>query len=199
MRRRIVSFSISWPLSSDSGLAMLNRSTLARPYARAAFASAREHGSLDRWSANLQCAAAVAVQEPVPELLQNPRLSRDQVLSLFAEVGGERFDSGFHNFLKTLAQYRRLPLLPEVSAQFEALRREDEARVHVLVTSAQAITDDEAERLSERLRQRFGREIELEIKVDASLIGGAVIKAQDEVIDGSVRGQLERLARQVAA
>ena len=199
MPRRIVSFSTSWLLSFDSGLAMLNRTTLARPYARAAFVWARDHSTLDLWSGNLQCAAAVAVSEPVPQLLQNPRLSRDQVLGLFAEVGGERFDSSFHNFLKTLAQYRRLPLLPEVSAQFEALRREDEARVHVLVTSAQPMSDDEAERLSARLRQRFGREVELEIKLDAALIGGAVIKARDEVIDGSVRGQLERLARQVAS
>lgn len=199
MPTRIASSSTSWPRNSDPGPAMLNRTTLSRPYARAAFASARDHGTLDRWGQNLQRAAMVSVLEPVPDLLQDPRLTREQVLSVFSDAGGEQFDTPFHNFLKTLVRYRRLALLPEISAQFEALRREDEARVHVRVTSAQAMSNDEAQSLRERLRQRFGRDVELEIEVDASLIGGAVIRAQDQVIDGSVRGQLERLARQVAA
>lgn len=178
---------------------MLNRTTLARPYARAGFSVAREHGTLDRWSESLKRAAVISLHDPVPDLLHNPRLSREQVLSLFAEADGEALEPSFRNFLKTLAQYRRLPLLPEISAQFEDLRREDEARIHVLVTSAQPMSDADATQMRERLRQRYGRDVELEIKVDAGLIGGAVIKAQDQVIDGSVRGQLERLARQVTA
>lgn len=178
---------------------MLNRTTLARPYARAAFSLAREHDSVQRWSDNLQRAAAVSLLDPVPELLNNPRFSREQILGVFVEAGGEQMDSSFGNFLQTLAQYRRLPLLPEITAQFEALRRADEARVHVQVISALPMNEQEAEQLRERLRQRYGREVDLEIEVDPSLIGGAVIKALDQVIDGSVRGQLERLARQVAA
>lgn len=178
---------------------MLNRTTLARPYARAAFLVAREHGALERWSGSLELAAQIALQDPVPRLLGNPRLTRDQVLSLFTDTGGDLFDQRFVNFLKTLGQYRRLALLPDIHAQFEALRREAEARVHVLVTSAYPMSEEETAHLSERLRQRYGREIDLEVEVDSALIGGAVIRAQDQVIDGSVRGQLERLARQVAA
>ena len=178
---------------------MLNRTTLARPYARAAFLAASEHEALDRWNSNLELAAQVALNDEVRGLIGNPRYTRDQVLGVFFDVGGERFDTGFQSFLKTLGLYRRLELLPDILAQFEALRREAEDRVHVLVTSAHPVSDEEAERLRERLRQRFGQDIELQVEVDATLIGGAVIRARDEVIDGSVRGQLERLARQVAA
>lgn len=178
---------------------MLNRTTLARPYARAAFLTASDHGALDRWSKSLELAAQIVLDDQVRRLLGDPRHTRDQILSVFADVGGERFDASFQSFLKTLDLYRRLELLPEILGQFESFRRDAEARLLVRVTSAHPVNDDEAELLRERLRKRFEREIDLEIEVDAGLIGGAVIRARDEVIDGSVRGQLERLARQVAA
>lgn len=178
---------------------MLNRTTLARPYARAAFLSASEHGSLDRWGQNLELAAQVVLHDDVRSLLNNPRYRRDAALEVFQAVGGERFETSFQNFLKTLDLYRRLALLPEILAQFLALRRDAEGRIHVLVTSAHAMSDEEAQQLRERLAKRFGREVEMQVEIDASLIGGAIIRAHDEVIDGSVRGQLERLARQVAA
>ncbi|MGY6554782.1 MAG: F0F1 ATP synthase subunit delta [Wenzhouxiangella sp.] len=178
---------------------MLNRTTLARPYARAAFLSASEHGALDRWSQNLEIAAQIVLHDEVGMLLGNPRYKRDAALEVFRAVGGERFDATFQSFLQTLDVYRRLALLPEILAQFQALRREAEQRVHVLVTSAHALSDEETQLLSERLAKRFGREVEMQVEIDASLIGGAIIRAHDEVIDGSVRGQLARLARQVAA
>ncbi len=178
---------------------MLNRTTLARPYARAAFLAASDQGALERWSHNLELAAHVALNDEIRALLTDPRYAREQILGVFFDAGGENFDSSFQSFLKTLDQYRRLELLPDILAQFAALRREAEDRLQVLVTSAHSVSDEDAENLRERLRKRFGRDIELEIKVDASLIGGAVIRAGDEVIDGSVRGQLERLKRQVAA
>ncbi len=177
---------------------MLNRTTLARPYARAAFQAARERGELARWTDSLSLAAGIAADPLVRPLLTDPRLSREQVLEIFTDVGQARFDGSFVNFLKVLGGYGRFELLPDIQAQYEALRREAEARVHVQVTSAQPMDDEAASRLSERLRARFGREVDLEIAVDSALIGGAVIRAGDQVIDGSVRGRLERLARQVA-
>lgn len=178
---------------------MLNRTTLARPYARAAFLSASESGSLDRWGQNLELAAQIVLHDEVVSLLGNPRYGRDAAFEVFRAVGGERFDPPFQSFLQTLGAYRRLALLPEILAQFQALRREAEARVHVLVTSAHPLDGEEVQLLSERLAKRFGHEVEMQVEIDASLIGGAIIRARDEVIDGSVRGQLERLARQVAA
>jgi len=178
---------------------MLNLTTLARPYARAAFQAAHAHDEVSEWSQSLVVAAQVAVEDPVPSLLEDPRLTREQVLDLFRAAVGDGGSERFQRFLDTLSQYRRLALLPEVCAQFEALRRESEERVHVLVSSAYEMSEEETQHLSERLRQRFQREIDLEVEVDASLIGGAIIRARDQVIDGSVSGQLKRLARQVAA
>jgi F-type H+-transporting ATPase subunit delta len=177
---------------------MLNRTTLARPYARAAFQAARERDALAPWSERLAIAAITAADPGVEPLLKDPRLSREQLLELFSDIGQERFDDSFVNFLRVLVTYGRLELLPDIHAQYESLRREAEARVHVLVTSAHPVGDDEAAKLGERLKARFGRDIDLEIEVDPDLIGGAVIRAGDQVIDGSVRGRIERLARQIA-
>ena len=178
---------------------MLNLTTLARPYARAAFQAASAHDEVADWSQCLAIAAQVATEEPVPRLLEDPRLTREQILGVFEAAVGDLANERFVRFLDTLSQYRRLSLLPEIWSQFEALRRESEERVHVLVVSAHEMSDDEAVRLSNRLKERFQREIDLEVEIDPSLIGGAIIRARDQVIDGSVRGQLKRLARQVAA
>lgn len=177
---------------------MLNRTTLARPYARAAFQAARDHDELSAWSDRLAIAALTAADAGVKPLIKDPRLSREQLLELFTDIGQDRFNKAFINYLRVLTTYSRLELLPDIYAQYEALRRDAEARVYVLVTSAYPVDDDEAAKLGERLKARFGREIDLEIEVDADLIGGAVIRAGDQVIDGSVRGRLERLARQIA-
>ncbi len=177
---------------------MLNRTTLARPYARAAFQAARERDALASWSDRLAMAALTAADPGVQPLLKDPRLSSEQLLKLFTDIGQDRFDEAFVNFLRVLVTYGRLELLPDIHVQYEALRREAEARVHVLVTSAHPVGDDEAAKLGERLKARFDREIDLEITVDPDLIGGAVIRTGDEVIDGSVRGRIERLARQIA-
>ncbi len=176
---------------------MLNRTTLARPYARAAFQVASKASGSATWSNNLALAAAVVSSSDVHQLIGDPRVGREQVLALFAGVGEDRFDASFNNFLQVLATYDRLELLPEIAAQFEHLRREAEQRIRVEVSSAMAMNDDEAAALKERLKIRYAREVDLEIKVDESLIGGAVIRAGDQVIDGSVRGRLEKLSRQL--
>lgn len=177
---------------------MLNRATLARPYARAAFEAAREEDRLERWGRNLEIAAAVAATPEVHALAGNPRVERERLLSLFTDVGGEDFDEHFANFLRVLAANDRLELLPEIAAQFEHHRREAEGRIRVHVVSAMSMSDEETRKLGERLKDRFGREVELEVEVDESLIGGAVIHAGDQVIDGSVKGRLEQLGRQMA-
>jgi F-type H+-transporting ATPase subunit delta len=177
---------------------MLNRTTLARPYARAAFQVASQASASALWSRNLELAAAVVSNPDVHQLIGDPRVGREQVLALFAGVGADRFDASFNNFLKVLATYDRLELLPEIAAQFEQLRREAEQRIRVEVSSAMAMDDAETAALKARLKARFAREVDLEIRVDESLIGGAIIRAGDQVIDGSVRGRLEKLGRQLS-
>ncbi len=177
---------------------MSSRITLARPYARAAFQAARDADRLADWRECLTLAAGIAVAPEMRELIDNPRVERGRLVDLFRDLGGERFDGAFVNFLGAVAHHDRFELLPEIAAQFEYLRREAEKRVHVHVTSAYPMESAERESLAARLKNRFGREVDLEVAVDESLIGGVIIRAGDEVIDGSVRGRLEQLGKQLA-
>ncbi len=177
---------------------MFSRITLARPYARAAFQAARDTDSLGDWSDHLTLASQIIATAEMRELVDNPRVERDRLIELFRDIGGERFDDRFINFLKALGHHDRFELLPEIAAQFEHLRREAEMRVHVRVTSAYPLESAEQNSLSDRLKKRFGREVDLEVDVDEALIGGVIIRAGDEVIDGSVRGRLEQLGKQLA-
>lgn len=170
--------------------------TLARPYARAAFSLAREQGRLAAWSEQLGFAAAIASAQSVRALLTSPEMDADAALVLLAPPTDE--DADFTRFLRVLVANRRLPLLPEIAQLFEQARAEAEKVVQVKVTSAAVMGEDEVATLSTALRRRFGSEIALTRAVDPTLIGGAVIDAGDVVIDGSVRGKLERLRASLA-
>lgn len=170
--------------------------TLARPYARAAFSLARDKGRLPGWSAQLGLAAAIAADDAVRPLLASPGMTADAALALLAPPQGD--DADFLQFLRVLVANGRLPLLPEIALLFEQARAEAEKVVKVKVTSAAAMGADEVASLSVALRRRFGSEIALSHTVDASLIGGAIIDAGDVVIDGSVRGKLDRLRTALA-
>lgn len=164
--------------------------TLARPYARAAFAVAREAGALPTWSAALGFAARAAAEPQVAVLLDNPKLTRADVVALLSPDSAQ---DAFHNLLGLLFDNRRLPLLPEIAGLFDELRFEAERVVRAKVTSAATLADAELETIKAALRKRFGREVEVETAIDESLIGGALISASDIVIDGSVKGKLARL------
>ena len=173
--------------------------TLARPYARAAFGVARDAGALPAWSEALALAARVAADPQVAGLLGNPKLSRADVATLLAPAGTDaRAGDAYANFLGLLFENSRLGLLPEIAGLFDELRFESERVVRAKVTSAAALADAEVETIKAALRRRFGREVEVETAVDESLIGGAVIDAGDVVIDGSLRGRLDRLQSALA-
>ena len=164
--------------------------TLARPYARAAFAIARDAGALPAWSDALAFAARVAADPQVAGLLGNPKLTQADAATLLAPEGANAL---FGNFLGLLFDNRRLALLPEIAGLYDELRFEAERVVKARVTSAVAPPAGELETIKAALSRRFGREVEIETAVDAELIGGAVIDAGDVVIDGSIKGKLGRL------
>ena len=169
--------------------------TLARPYARAAFSSARDSGALAPWSQALAFAAQVAADPRIASLLGNPKLTNaDAVTLLSPEDAGENFG----RFLELLADNRRLALLPEIAGLYDELRNEAERVVKAKVTSATALPAGELDTIRVALKKRFGREVEIETAIDESLIGGAVIDAGDVVIDGSLKGKLGRLRSALA-
>ena len=170
--------------------------TLARPYARAAFALARDGGAFADWSNALAFAARVAADPRVESLLGNPKLTHADAVTLLSPDGA---GEAFGRFLALLADNRRLPLLPEIAGLYEDLRNEAERVVKARVTSASALPSAEIETIKAALKKRFGREVEVETAVDASLIGGAVIDAGDVVIDGSLKGKLGRLQAALAS
>lgn len=176
---------------------MVEKVTVARPYAKAAFEMAREKGDFARWSNSLAAAAAVVRDPRVARLLSNPRVQPSELIDLIAAAGGEALDDSGRNFLNTLAHNRRLKVLPEVAAYYEELRAEVENVADVHVTSAAELDSAQRERLSAALRQRLKREIRLHCAVDAALIGGAIVRSGDFVMDGSLRGRLERLMNEV--
>ena len=173
---------------------MTERSTLARPYAEAAFQFASERKALGAWSEMLRLAAAVASDPQMAALADNPRLPRAEFISFFLDVCGKRVDAEVGNFLRVLHENRRLVLLPEIARLYDELRAAAESRVEAEVASAFEIGDAQLKSIAAALKKRFGRDITLTTRIDPSLVGGVVIRAGDLVIDGSVRGQLHALA-----
>ncbi len=177
---------------------MADKSTIARPYAKAAFEEARDRGRLGPWSEALRTAAAVVGDSRVAALLGNPRVTPEELASLLIEIAGERLDEEGRNFVRTLADNRRLGLLPEISALFDELKGEAEGIIEVTVTSAAPLDGSQQAQLAAALQRRLGRSVRLTWGTDSALIGGAVLRAGDLVIDGSLRGRLERIAYALA-
>lgn len=177
---------------------MAEAATIARPYAKAAFMAARDARALPAWSAALGSASGLVADARIAALITNPRLTPDNVVSMFAGLGGGAVDGHWQNFVRLLAQNKRLAVLPEIAAQYELLRAKHENEVDVDVVSAVPMNADQQSQLSASLKKRFKRDVRMSTSVDPALLGGAVIRAGDLVIDGSISGRLQRLASELA-
>jgi F-type H+-transporting ATPase subunit delta len=151
------------------------------------------------WSKALHSSAAICADARIEDLITNPKLSIDQVVSMFAGLGGAAIDEHWQNFVRLLTENKRLMALPEIMVQYEGLRAEYEKELDVEVTSATALTAEQRAKLAASLKTRFKRDVRMSTTVDAALLGGAVIRAGDLVIDGSIKGRLERLASELAS
>lgn len=178
---------------------MAEKATIARPYARAAFGYARGRGALAQWSTLLGSAAQVVGDPRVAALIGSPHVGAAELVALLAEAAGSAADEHGRNFLQTLAHNRRLALLPEIAAQYEALRAEAEGVVDVDLVAALPVGEAQERRLVAALERRLGRQVRLHTRIDATLIGGAVVRAGDLVVDGSLKGRLERLSAAMTA
>ncbi len=173
---------------------MAELSTLARPYARAAFEYAREKGGLAEWSTQLTTLAVVAADPGMARALDNPAATSDEQARTLNEVCGDSIDAQLRNFVSILAANKRLGLLPEIQRQFELFKANQEKSVDVEVISAFDLPESTVGRLAESLGRKLEREVKVSTSTDRDLLGGILIRAGDTVIDGSVRGRLNKLA-----
>jgi F-type H+-transporting ATPase subunit delta len=173
---------------------MAEQITVARPYAEAAFALAREQNALPVWAEMLRVANNVANDERVRAALDNPRLSAAAKESLFLSLCGGDLNSDGKGFVRVLVEADRLGLLPQIRSLFDALKDQAEGIARAQITSAFPIDERALDGLKTALERRFGKKIEATVSVDPQLIGGARISVGDTVIDGSVQGELQALA-----
>lgn len=176
---------------------MSQNTTLARPYAKAAFEIASQTDALTGWSTMLHTVAAVVSSERVAALLSSPSLSGEQQAAAVIDICGDEIDKHLSSFVSILAENKRLSLMPEIVELFDALKANQEKRVDVEVISAYALDEAAEDKLKEALKKRLQRDISLRSRVDESLLGGLVLRADDMIIDGSLRGRLNKLAESI--
>jgi F-type H+-transporting ATPase subunit delta len=178
---------------------MADRLTTARPYARAAFEEAQAHQQLGLWSESLAAAALVVRDARVQGLLGNPHVTPEQLAQLVGGIAGPQLGEHGMNFVRTLADNGRLAFLPEISELFDSFKDDAEGVADVTVTSAAELDAAHQQRIAAALEQRLKRKVRLHCQLDANLLGGAVVRAGDLVIDGSLRSRLERIAYELTA
>ncbi|HKQ28866.1 MAG TPA: F0F1 ATP synthase subunit delta [Burkholderiales bacterium] len=172
---------------------MAEPSTVARPYAEAAFRLADGENDLARWSNMLDALAAVSLDERVREAVADPGRSEAQVAGLFISLLAGKLNGAGENFVRVLAENSRLNLLPAIRTQFEALKNEREGVVEAEVESAFELTGAQIADLVQRLEKRTGRQVRTQVRINKELIGGVRVILGDKVIDGSARAQLGAL------
>ena len=167
--------------------------TIARPYAEAAYRLAKESGAQGLWSQRLQRLALIAQDKEMTEVMTNPRLSTEQVAEVFISLSADS-EAILANFVRTLAENRRLALLPEISRLFELAKSQEEGVQEAVVYSAFPIDDAQVAALMQQLEPRFGTRLTARVEVDPSLIGGVRVTVGDQMLDASVRGKLDAMA-----
>ncbi|MEM9102331.1 MAG: F0F1 ATP synthase subunit delta [Pseudomonadota bacterium] len=172
---------------------MAEYGTLARPYAKAAFDFAVSQDSLEKWADILALFAMISSDEQVKQLINNPNLDPQKRIEFFLSVADDKIDDSIANFIRILATNDRLLVLPAIAELFVHLKNEHEKTSKVRVISAIALDEKQKANIANKLKAKFNREVSLDVEIDASIIGGMIIEAQDLVIDASVRGKLSRL------
>lgn len=178
---------------------MAELTTTARPYARAVFELALAEDQLAPWAEALNLLSAIVTDSKIASLIKSPTLSADAKRQLLANIGGEALGPKQLNFIQTLADNKRLALLPDINRLFLAFKAEQEKTLEVEVFSAFALDDAWQAKLTSALSEKLQRRVSISAQVDKSLLGGALIRAGDTVIDGSVKGRLAKLAGAINA
>ena len=173
--------------------------TLARPYAKAAFAYASEQNAADSWSTALQLLSAAVQDEAFSAYLNRPELTPAEQVGLFAKVLGNEQTAAVSNFLTLLADNGRLALLPEIDTEFEQLKSQNNNTVDVVIESAFPLDSVQEQKLAHALEKRLNSAVKVTVEVNPALIAGVVIRAGDQVIDDSALSKLEKMRTRLLA
>ena len=173
--------------------------TLARPYAKAAFAYASEQGATDQWSNALQLLSAAVQDEAFSAYLSRPELTPAEQVGIFAKVLGEALTEAVSNFLTLLADNGRLTLLPEITTEYEQLKSQNNNTVDVVIESAFPLNQEQVQLLAQPLSKRLNSAVNVSVEVNPALIAGVVIRAGDQVIDDSALNKLEKMRTRLLA
>ena len=176
---------------------MAELTTIARPYAEAAFRIAREENALPVWSQMLRFLSDVTADPQAAAALDNPKLTAADKTALLLSIGGERLDATGRNFVRVLVEADRVAVLPQIRTLFETLKNNADGVAKARIDSAFPLSDGETAELKAALEKRFGRKIEATVNVDPALGGGARITVGDTVIDGTIEAQLAAMATQL--
>lgn len=178
---------------------MAELTTIARPYAEAAFRLAREQNAFPAWSQMLGFVSQVAADPQMAAALDNPKLTAADKEALLLKVCGERLDANGRNFVRVLIEADRIGVLPQIAALFDGLKDAAEGVAKARIDTAFPLSADELAGIKSALERHFGKKIEATVAVDPELIGGARITVGDTVIDGSVQAKLQAMATQLRA
>ena len=173
--------------------------TLARPYAKAAYAYASEQSATDSWSQALALLSAAVQDEAFSAYLNRPELTPAEQVSVFAKVLGEDQTAALSNFLTLLAENDRLSLMPEIQSEYEQLKSQNNNNVDVVIESAFPLSADQEQVLKAALEKRFNSTVSIAVEVNPALIAGVVIRAGDQVIDDSALNKLEKMRTRLLA
>ncbi|MGH1541417.1 MAG: F0F1 ATP synthase subunit delta [Arenicella sp.] len=173
---------------------MADNASIARPYAKAVFDLATEAGNQDDWANGLEVLSAVVIDDEFGKIIDSPQIKQDQLVQLALDVCGDKLPQGGDNLIKLLVHNNRLDIVPGVQEQFALMLAESRQSINAEVLTARPLNAEQTSKLSDALEKRLGVTVSITETVDESLIGGAIVKAGDLVIDGSAKGRVEKLA-----
>jgi len=177
---------------------MQENTTIARPYAQAAFEEARQGNKLQAWSDMLSFLGVVIADPQMHKFIHDPRVPRTRLLDLISDLCGDRLFKEGQNFVKLLVEAGRIQHAPEIARLFDELRADAEGVVDVDVISAYPLEGEEEKVIAQAVTQRTGKQVKLTARIDKALIGGVIVRVGDMVIDASLQGRLRQLANQFA-